>query len=391
MNHKTDLKAFVNMPKPDDLPYFALSGPLSDYHIVTLLGRAIPLNQLRNPLGGRMRPELPKNGHSVSNANETDDYLQALSDDKENVAAFDSRSAVTEVGTPQRTSGQHADGDRANPPMDSQESQGVDLLKLDSDLYPKKAIVCRDVEILKRKAVNMKAKAAVDNMLSLYTNSQRTNDTDISATSFRRIGIPNPQDRITELLKHDEYANPILELLRLQENGKVAIIVSMLTCTDLKKSQKSFKEWNVGGGVKPPGLKEGQPLPSVGVEAEGAVTKWEEFHGTYEGEVIMACSYLKLRLVPAPPEEQGAWYKISRAFRKHILQQKPPKRNDRMKVSAAYLDPKDGELYLPSEAIPGDVPTLFGGSTRWSTGGTPVSEEVYQTADEDDLAFTICA
>ncbi|KAH7314282.1 hypothetical protein BKA65DRAFT_516524 [Rhexocercosporidium sp. MPI-PUGE-AT-0058] len=379
------------MTKSNDLPYFALSEPLSDYHIVTLLGRAIPLNQLRNPLGGRMRPQLPNNGHSVSKVDETDDHLQVSSDGKGDAPTVDSASAKTEVDTPHPTSREHSDGDRANALTGPGESRGVDLLDLDQDLYPKRAIVCRDVEILKRKAINVKAQVAVENMLRLYTSYEHTRDTDISASSFRRIGIPNPQDRITELLRRDEYANPILELLRLQENGRVAIIVSMLTFTDLEKSQKTLQEWRGGIQLKPPGLQEGQPSPAANVNADVAVTKWEAFHGTYEGEVIMACSYLKLRLVPAPPEVQGVWYKISQMVRQYVLQQKPPKRSDRIKVSPAYLDPKDGELFLPSGPIVGDLPTLFGSPTRRLTGVLPVSKEVHMTEHEDDLAFTICA
>jgi len=165
----------------------------------------------------------------------------------------------------------------------------------------------------------------------------------------------------------------------------------MLTFTDLEKSQKTLQEWRGGIQLKPPGLQEGQPSPAVNVNADVAVTKWEAFHGTYEGEVIMACSYLKLRLVPAPPEVQGVWYKISQMVRQYVLQQKPPKRSDRIKVSPAYLDPKDGELFLPSGPIVGDLPTLFGSPTRRLTGVLPVSKEVHMTEHEDDLAFTICA
>jgi hypothetical protein len=299
-------------------------------------------------------------------------------------ASTDSGRSVTEIGTPQRGSAEHHDEYEA--PSVKRTQPGVDLLKLDPDLYPTKAVVCRDINILKRKTVGSKAKVAVEDLLKLYANYENATESSISANAFRRIDIPNPQDRITDLLRYPEYANPIIELLRKQESGKAAIIISILTCTDLTKSQKSLQNWGLGGKLRNPGLQQGQPVPAVEAEVEGTVTTYEELSGTYEGEVIMACSYLKLRLVPVTQELQGTWYKrITQIFRR--FRHKPPKKSDRIEVSPTHLDPAEGSLYLPSEPIKGDIPVLFG-----ATGGQENNEEeLYKTARKDDLAFTIYA
>jgi hypothetical protein len=391
------------MSKTDDLSYFALSKPLSDEHIFTILGRVIPWDQLQRPLSGRIRPLPPtrtliSGGDTSGNRQNAHEELQpthrasaetedghsrpSASEHRQDATVADSGSAMTEVGTLQRGSGEHHDGHEVNPLKGSQ--QGVDLLKLDPDLYPVKAVVCRDINILKRKAVSVKAKGAVEDMLKLYANFEKNTSSSISANAFRRIDVPNPQDRITELLRHNEYADPIIDLLREQESGKAAIIVSILTCTDLTKTQKSLQHWGLGGRLQNPGLQQGQPVPSVEAEVDGTVTTYEELSGTYEGEVIIACSYLKLRLVAAPPDQQGIWYKITQAFRR--FRHKPLKRSDRIEVSPTHLDPAEGSLYLPSEPVKGTIPVLFG-----SAGGQETPEESYKTAGKDDLAFTIFA
>jgi len=369
------------MPRADNLSYFALEKPLSDSYIFTMLGRVIPLDQLKDPLRGKIRPRFPK---AASTETKGEIRHPSNSQLRADASIADSASAVTEVGTLGSRSGEHDNGHEMDSPIPDLPQLGVDLLKLESGLYPEKAVVCRNINILKHKTVGVKAKAAVENMLNLYTNYENASESKVSANGFRRIDVPNPQDQFEELLRHPEYLSQIMELLKQQKSGKAALIISILTCTDLTKSQKSLQSWGLGGKIQNPGLQQGQPVPAVEVEGDGNVTTHEELSGTYEGEVIMACSYLKLQLVAAPPEQQGLWYKIAHAFRS--FRSKQPKKDDKIDVSPTNLSPTEGALYLPSAPIKGNIPVMFG-----EIGGQEREDESYRTAQKEDLAFAIYA
>jgi hypothetical protein len=63
-------------------------------------------------------------------------------------------------------------------------------------------------------------------------------------------------------------------------------------------------------------LKEGNPAPTPKLEANVENTSFthKELTGSYEGEVIVAIRYLKLKL--HPPIQRTLWYKINYILRK---------------------------------------------------------------------------
>jgi len=330
-----------------DLPYFALDEPLADEYVLTLLGRAIPIANLKRPLGTRIRPELT--------SSKPPDQVPG-----EN--APDAESKTDKQVSPSVT-------------LDNRIHERPDWQK---DLYPQKAVVCNDIRILQQKAVTAKAKLSIDNFLKTYATFTKSNALDFSSKRFRRITIAFPQDKIQTLLKNvkDLYADPVLGLLK--ERGELALIVSILTCSEMSKQNESDKSMGGGGGAEIPGG------PEVALEGEFRLTTHEEVRGTYEGEVIVACSYHRLTWKKIEQGEENIWGRIKKMFWSYW--QEASDEVFRVPfVSPSSLEPWEVGVYLSNDQIQGNIGSLFG----TTSGGGAQGDDPAKMEATDDLSFNV--
>jgi hypothetical protein len=354
------------------LPYFALPEPLPKGFVLTLLGRAVPLKkkELGRPTGGKMRPELV--------------LTEALSE----VTSHDGPKDATEVDGP------------GIPPKSGAMYEQPDWQK---KLYPPEAIVCNNVQVLKEKAADYNAQLVIEKILKVYAKYLKSDSIDFSAKCFRRISMTTPQDQMQNLLDQgkktfcEEYAKPVLELL--EKHGELALIVSILTCSDMKTQTAATREKSGGGGG---GVPEGVAPVGLTGEAKMSLTTTEKLQGTYEGEVVIACSYLKLVWRTEEPKKKGfvkrAVNTIAGWFRGGA-----PSEHDLIvpKAKVPFVWPEavweaDGDTIAPSNDTPqaqGSVylsPTPLGGNVGrlFGAGNGQSQNDVSQTTSEE-LNFVI--
>ncbi|KAJ3543338.1 hypothetical protein NM208_g3631 [Fusarium decemcellulare] len=91
------------------------------------------------------------------------------------------------------------------------------------------------------------------------------------------------------------YQREVLTLLDQQEDGQLGIIVSFITCSDLTKNKDSSKGTSVGLEVNTGPVSE--PV-DVAVGGQYSSTHDVGVHGAYQGEYLIACSYLTLYKKP---------------------------------------------------------------------------------------------
>jgi hypothetical protein len=391
----------------DPKPYFALAEPMPDTHILTILGRVVPVEQTKKPLGTLLCPPLPPHSQ-ISQRNAAEEApskdSNLLTDKTEESSIHgsssqrpsghisninthpqpeihDHESAVTQVG-----SLHYRDHSVDNPVQQKDPEAGFDLCELDGvDLYPEKAVECRNLEYLKTRAKDAKALLEVEKMLSMYTSHNRESKEQITAQGFRRIEIETPHIKVRQMLKDKRYAEAVIAFLKKQRKQEAAIVVSILTVSDMTKQRTEHRERKSGIKAQLPGPKEGNPAPIPKLEASVENTSFthEELTGSYEGEVIVAIRYLKLKL--HPPVQRTLWYKINYMLRKWT--NKLPNQNEDIYVSEDFLGKSDGTLSLSSKEIPGTAPALLGDNPvrRLTRRETPM------TMGDEDSNFTIVA
>ena len=284
---------------------------------------------------------------------------------------LDNESAVTQV--------------EVSPSQQNKYELGFDLRELNGvDLYPEKAVECRNIEYLKKRAAGTKASVAVDKMLSMYTDFDRGSEQKIAAQGFRRIEVETPHTKVHQMLEDKRYAEPVIAFLKRQRNQEAAIVVSILTVSSMEQQRTEYRERRSGLKAQVPGPMEGNPAPTpkVGLIGEASRTIHEELTGSYVGEVIVAIRYLTLKL--DPPVQKTLWYKLNYMLRKWT--NKLPNQNEEIHVSEDFLE-RSEKLRLSSKEIPGTAPALLGDNPvrrlTWRDTPRPMSEE--------DLNFTIVA
>jgi hypothetical protein len=354
------------MPSSKAYGYFALKEPLSDVYVPSLLGRAIPIRDLTQPLGTRIRPRLKDDTGNTGN-------IDGHKPGNASSSAQDGGDAgsMTEVGS-DISEDEKIDGSRS-----AHDDDGVDLQDLESNIYSTKAVECRDLSILKLRAASVNARAKIEELLALYAQYSTDYKLDFSAKGFRRISIVTPQDKIERLLKHDAYAKPVIALLKKERLDQAAVIVSILTCSEMKTAVSTDNTMTAGamGGVQ-----NTPPLTDFQLGAEATATTHRTLSGTYIGEVIMACSYLKLRL------KRRETSRIKK-FRNWVFGT-PYQKNDEIEVGSEYLLPTDGTLYMNDTPIRGNLPHILG-AIQQDDRKIMGAEPDFKTEGEDDLDFII--
>jgi len=255
--------------------------------------------------------------------------------------------------------------------------EGPKLQELDKNLYPKKAMEAKDVTILKQRAADDKVRLAIDRAVEIFVTHAKSKKQSYSAPGFRRFRMAHPQQRIEELLKHKEYAEPVMKLLQKQHDKKLGVVVSFLTCTNMNVGSEGGKELEVGMQGKVPGGAAGAPGANPALNVASKRTRHVEIRGEYENEVILACSYLQLEL---HPPETGLWGLFKRTFYKEPI--------GNIEVSAEYLRPDTGGLFVSSEPIEGDLRRVLGQNGN-HTQNQHANEDEIETEEADDLAFIV--
>lgn len=311
--HSAIKATIIFMAKPADKTFFALRWPVPDTYIFKMLGRVMPLSQVRSPLSGPVQPEYPpQRRHSARDTGSSgnDEAAPAYEQDDDWTAAPAGADAPAPPGY--------------RPPKTE---KGVDLQALDRNLYPAKAITIRDVGIAKLRCAGHKSKLALEHVMGLRAQDHKT---DLNATGFRKMDLQNPPERVAALLRHKEYAGPVVRFLEGQEDRKAAVVVGIITCAELPRAGAA-----------------------AGVPAEA--TTYEELGGTLGGETIVACSYLTLSLV-RPAAKFGMARKTLRRIAGML--EAPGEGDTRMEMAGEFLDPGSGSLYLSSQSVAGNVPVV---------------------------------
>lgn len=290
----------------------------------------------------------------------------------------DHGSAMTQVDSLQQS--------LDNPIQQQKPGAGFDLREMDGvDLYPEKAVECRNLEYLKTRAVGAKARAAVEEMIGMYTQFDHGSEQRVAAQGFRRIEVETPHTKVRKMLEDKRYAEPVIAFLKRQRNQEAAIVVSILTVSNMEQQRMEHRERKSGLKAQVPGPLEGNPAPTpkLGVSGEMSSFTHEELTGSYVGEVIVAIRYLTLKL--EPPIQRTLWYKINYMLRKWT--NKLPNQNEDIIVSEDFLGKSDGTLRLSSKEIPGTAPALLGDNPvrRLTRRDTP------KLVSEEDRNFTIVA
>ncbi|KAK7955897.1 uncharacterized protein PG986_005119 [Apiospora aurea] len=219
------------------------------------------------------------------------------------------------------------------------------------DLYPEREVRCTDIEIIRRGLHDTYAKLVFSKAVKAWGNVSKQRDTAINAPVFRRVSIENGVKRLTDLLekeappsaadstvaadaggwyacvkacitwiwlsfhallgfpplglqpegepkldqraKRAEYQKQVLELLREQpgKSPHLAVINSTIVCSDYMRATSKVGKNDMGAG-----LGTGHYGAAHGVDLNAAAERSRlneaAYKGAYEGDYLIACSYL---------------------------------------------------------------------------------------------------
>lgn len=185
-------------------------------------------------------------------------------------------------------------------------------------LYPRNYVVCKDFNLVLSRSKDANAEAMFERLAALSLKKGGSQTVTLEAAAFRRVSMDNARTKLEELLTANppavdfnaqgpeeasrqaeqlqaraQYREQVLRLLSKQDDGTLGIITSFITCTDLAKNHEKSKSAlaEAAAGTGPAGL---STWLELGVGAGYSRTKDVGTQGVYEGEYLIACSYLPL-------------------------------------------------------------------------------------------------
>jgi hypothetical protein len=304
--------------------YFLLHEPASGYRIFDLLGRAVFVEKdsLKRPTEAIIVPELPK------------------------------------------ASGR----------------TGPNLKTLVPSLYPRH-VKAENVEVLLSKARNQEAQLAMSNLLDIFYSHDKANQRERSMTGFRRITMEEQSLNIEELLKNDAYSGPIINFFHKTPEAKLGVIVSIISCFKMEVGNKQSKESAGGMAAKIPGDAVGAPGADIKAKGKAGSSTDSELSGTYKDEVIMACSYVEMRLKDIP--NKGL---LSRLWRK----QSKPSIHDITFTTSVSGKTLTETVYVSPARMKGDMERILGGidqSDGIEAAGTAEPEQLKEDDESDFVVY----
>ncbi|KAI1105413.1 hypothetical protein F4804DRAFT_304320 [Jackrogersella minutella] len=254
---------------------------------------------------------------------------------------------------------------------------GPDLRKLDEQLYPQ-GVKAKEARALLENAQGQEAKIAINKALALFHHSEKSNRRAASIPGFRRLTIDQAHHRITQLLKHPEYSEPILDYFTKFPNGKLAIIVSIICAMDMSLNVQHTQSSETSAEVEIPSEAMGAPPRTADTSARLSITstKVSEAEGTYDGEVVVACGYVQMTRKPQSLLKSFLQYGPKVFFR--------PKGStlDDITITNEFVQPSTMTVSFPPTRIPGDQEAILGGTV--DTNEHRFEASVNATHDDDD-------
>ncbi|KAM5349707.1 hypothetical protein ACJ41O_006212 [Fusarium nematophilum] len=217
-------------------------------------------------------------------------------------------------------------------------------------LYPRHHVDCKDFKLIQGTSKTTKSSAKLQKLVKLSLASSGSQDANLEAAWFRRITMDNSLSNIDDLLREptredrmpsqgpeaDEaiskqlkirarYRKEVLDLLQGRPDGKLFIITSVVTCTNLAKNWDRSKSTSAQAEVTtgPAGHSSGV---EVGVGAEYSRTNDIGTQGAYVGEYLIACSYLPLHASEPTgwkvPYTDYMFVQRGRPYKGHVLGQR---------------------------------------------------------------------
>ncbi|XDG04860.1 hypothetical protein ABKA04_004475 [Annulohypoxylon sp. FPYF3050] len=265
---------------------------------------------------------------------------------------------------------------------------GPDLRELDKNLYPQ-GVKAKDARVLLESARGTDAEVAITKALALLHSSSKSNRRAAAIPGFRRLTIDQAPHRIEQLLRHDEYSQPIFEYFTKYPNGKLGIIVSIICAMDMSLNIDAYERED--SGVKTEVPKEavaalgGPPIsPDIGTRISTSSTKVSETEGTYEGEVVVACGYLQMTRKP-----QSLLKAFLQSGPKAFFQSRKTSLDDIIITGKdEFLQPGTMTVAFPPSRLPGDHPAYLGGNV--GINDQPVeapAKETYDDSDKDMILY----
>ncbi|KAI6085027.1 hypothetical protein F4821DRAFT_241735 [Hypoxylon rubiginosum] len=231
--------------------------------------------------------------------------------------------------------------------------EGPDLRQLDELLYPE-GIKAKEATTLLRSARGHEAKVALNKALALFHSSNKSSERNASIPGFRRITMKQAPHRIEQLLKHPEYAEPIIEYFTRNPKGKLGIITSIICAMDMSLNVQHSQSRETGAELEVPSEALHAPPHTADLRAElsSLSTRVSETEGTYDGEVVVAVGYIQM----TRKREPGVLSGLVGLFR--------PKRitEDDIAIGKELIHPQTMTVSLPATRIPGDQEVILGGT-----------------------------
>ncbi|XXH02804.1 hypothetical protein Hte_009191 [Hypoxylon texense] len=251
--------------------------------------------------------------------------------------------------------------------------EGPDLRKLDELLYPQ-GIKAKEATTLLRSARGRDAKVALSKALALFHSTNKSNERNASIPGFRRLTMDQAPHRIEQLLKHPEYAEPIINYFNKNPKGKLGIVTSIICAMDMSLNVQNSQSRETGVEVEIPSEALHAPPNTADVRGElsSSSTRVSETEGTYDGEIVVACGYIQM----TRKRESGLLSGLASVFR--------PKRTteDDIEISSELIHPQTMTVSLPASRIPGDQEVILGGNLGASD---PRLNEIAEEANDEDL------
>jgi len=224
---------------------------------------------------------------------------------------------------------------------------GPDLKAFVPGLYPKH-IKAENVEVLLNNARNESTRLSISRVLDLFYNHHRVTEREQRIPSFRRITMEQQSLNIERLLQKPDYSGPILEIFEKDPGAKLGVIVSIISCFDMEIGNKKSRGHEGGISTAAPGDGLGAPGVDIKAEAKASSSNSSELTGAYEGEVIMACAYVEMRLKENPNK---GWLSFLKSNKLSIYD---------ITVTKQGIYPKTMTVSVPPTRIEGDQEAILG-------------------------------
>ncbi|KAI1385260.1 uncharacterized protein F4822DRAFT_412552 [Hypoxylon trugodes] len=253
--------------------------------------------------------------------------------------------------------------------------KGPDLRQLDKYLYPQE-VTAKQASTLLASAHSSETKVAINKAISFLRSTETSNERTASIPVFRRFTIDEAPRRIKELLKHPEYSRDIFEYFTKFPNGKLGIINSIICVGNMSLNDQHNQSSETSAQVEVPSEAFGAPHKTADIKTKLSTSKNKisETEGTYEGEVVMACSYLQITRI----RESRPWYMA-------LFKPKKPSLHDIIITNEnESIQPSTMTVALPGRRVSGNQEVILGAIVSTSDKAVKAIDDSSDSESDDD-------